>query len=58
MHSINIGKDDVIMTILDKIRENASKNPDRLMMIQKMNDEEKTLLWKELADASDYLLNP
>jgi len=55
MHSINIGKDDIIMTILDKIRENASKNPDRLMMIQKTNDEEKTLSWKELADASDYL---
>lgn len=42
-------------TILEKINQNASAYPDRLVMIQKDNYEENTLSWKQLHDYSDYL---
>ncbi|MGN0351064.1 MAG: D-alanine--poly(phosphoribitol) ligase subunit DltA [Roseburia sp.] len=43
------------MTILEKINENAKRNPDRLMMIQRLQDKENKLSWKQLNDYSDYL---
>lgn len=43
------------MTILEKIKENAEKNPERVMMIQESNDGTVSLTWDQLDVYSDYL---
>ena len=43
------------MTILEKIKENASKRSGQFMMLEKTLDHTKSLTWKQLDDYSDYL---
>lgn len=43
------------MTILDKITENAQKNPDRIVFVQDTLEYREELTWAQLNDYSDYL---
>lgn len=53
--AIPVKMDTRFVTILEKIRQNASERPDRLMMIESAGETKQSITWGQLDDYSDRL---